>query len=407
MGSTYLTLLIECIMKQYNRIMLGEHGKFLQECLDKNFIGINFLSDVNLTDISPSDENLWRKSLVSTFLSKYPEKSIGAARTSIGFLWTICHGLKIGDIVLASNGEGSYRVGRIIGNYSYAPGEHLPHRRNVEWFDVVISRKSMSKALQNSSGSIGTCCNISKYAAEIEHLISGEVNLVEEKDQKIVVEENFLERSLHRLLANNLLSEGILTKTIFHEKSTKADQARKWIHPDMVGVRFNEFQDNATRTLLKAADTKQYLDIYSFELKRTIENDHELKEYFFQALSNSNWANYGYLVAFEINDELKEEMERLNRAFGIGIIRLSPFDNTTQILFQARKNDVDYYTVDKLCKINSDFRNFMIKTARVLNAQQDVIEDVKRGLESYCDKGFTSEEEVIAYCLEHHIPLSN
>lgn len=33
----------------------------------------------------------------------------------------------------------------------------------------------------------------------------------------------------------------------------------------------------------------------------------------FQALSNSSWANYGYLVAFEINEEVMEEMERLNR----------------------------------------------------------------------------------------------
>ena len=29
-------------MKQYNRIMLGEHGKYLDECLAQNFIGANF-----------------------------------------------------------------------------------------------------------------------------------------------------------------------------------------------------------------------------------------------------------------------------------------------------------------------------------------------------------------------------
>lgn len=385
--------------------MLGEHGKFLPECLEGNFIGINFLADVNVKNIANDDETTWRKHMIELFLSKYPEKSVGTARNSVGFLWTVCYGLKNGDIVLASNGAGAYNIGKISGDYYYAEGNILPHRRRVEWFNVIINRKAMSKALQNSSGSIGTCCNITKYAAEIETLIGGKVAVKSFANTLPPAEENYLERSLHRLLANNLLSENILSKTIFHEKSNKFDQAKKWIHPDMVGVRFNEFQDSATRTLLKAADTKQYLDIYSYELKRSIENDHQLKEFFFQALSNSSWANYGYLVAFEINDELREELERLNRAFGIGIIKLSPFSDTTQVLFPAIKKDVDYYTVDKLCKINPDFRNFMVKTARVLNAQQDMIEDVKRGLESFCDKGFANEEELTAYCSTHHIPL--
>lgn len=264
----------------------------------------------------------------------------------------------------------------------------------------------MSKELQNSTGSIGTCCNITKYAAEIEGLIgksSSAANAASLNENTIT--ESYNERSLHRLLANVMLSDGILSKTIFHEKSIKSDPT-KWVHPDMVGVRFNEFQDKVTRTLLKAADTKEYLEIYSFELKKTINNDHELKQAFFQALSNSNWANFGYLIAFEIKNELREEMERLNRSFGIGIIRLYPFYNATQILFQARKNDVDYYTVDKLCKINPDFRSFMERTAKVLNAGADVVEDVKRGLETICDKGFPNEDELVKYCQEKHIPLS-
>lgn len=58
----------------------------------------------------------------------------------------------------------------------------------------------------------------------------------------------------------------------------------------------------------------------------------------FQALSNSSWANYGYLVVFDINEDVMEEMERLNRSFGIGIIKLSPYSDDTTELFSARKN---------------------------------------------------------------------
>lgn len=390
-------------MKQYNRIMLGEGGKYIKDCLEHNYIGANFLKDIDLSEIPNVDENAWRQKFINKYLEANPDKSIGTARTSIGFLWTICYGLKIGDMVLASNGEGGYCVAEIIGNYYYAQGKDLPHRRAVKWLDIVIPRRSMSQKLQNSTGSIGTCCNITKYADELEQLIAGgafpiKPALVPQK------KETYKERSLHRLLANYLSGKNIHSKTIFHESSSRTDQAQKWVHPDMVGVEYNEFQEPATRSLLKAAETKEYISLYSYELKRTIENDHQLKEYFFQALSNSSWANYGYLVAFEISEDVMEEMARLNRSFGIGIIKLSPYSDDTAVLFPARKNELDYYTIDKLCRINPDFKSFIIKATKVLNAQTEVLEDVKGGLQKFCDKGFSSQEEILAYCDENYIP---
>ncbi len=387
--------------------MLGEHGKYLQECVEGNFIGTDFLPDMDLSHTDVSDESAWRKSTIAKYLKTYPERSIGTARNAVGFLWTVSFGLQKGDFVLASNGAGSYRVGIIDSDYYYKPGGNLCHRRAVKWLDKLIARKDMSQKLQNSTGSIGTCCNITKYAAEIDSLISGGGYSV-----AIAVSEpstdKYKERDLHRLLSNFLNSQrNILSKTIFHETTKKSDQNQKWIHPDMIGVSFSDFQNNATIALLKAADIKQYVDLYSFELKKSLQNDHELKEAFFQALSNSNWANYGYLVAFEINDALLEEMERLNRAFGIGIIRLSPYDTDTRILYPAEKKEVDYFTVDKLCRINDDFRKFMERTARVLNAQSDMLDDVKSGLVQFCDKGFLSDEEIAKYCSERNIPLSN
>ncbi len=389
-------------MKQYNRIMLGEGGKYIKDCLDNNYIGVNFLKDEDLSNISHTNESVWKQELVNKYLLSRPEKSAATARVAIGFMWTVCYGLKVGDIVLAPNGDGGYCVAQITGDYYYAQGKELPHRRTVKWLDVVIQRRSMSQKLQNSTGSIGTCCNISKYADELEQLIASGVST-----STLVVKqkvETFKERSLHRLLSDYLLGKNIFSKTIFHESSTRIDQAQKWVHPDMVGVEFNEFQESTTRTLLKVAETKEYVSLYSYELKRTIENDHQLKEYFFQALSNSSWANYGYLVAFYINEDLEEEIERLNRAFGIGVIRLSPYSDNVKILRPARKNELDYYTIDKMCRINNDFKNFVTKVTKVLNAQTEVLEDVKSGLQKFCDKGFSSSEEIPIYCNENHIP---
>lgn len=362
-------------MKLYNRIMLGEGGRYVKDCLDNNYIGVNFLKDIDLSNIPHTDESVWKQNLVAKYLESHPDKTSATARMAIGFMWTVCYGLKTGDVVLAPNGEGGYYVAEITGSYFYAQGKELSHRRTVKWLNVIIQRSSMSQKLQNSTGSIGTCCNISKYADELQQLINGSTPIKIINDSLKV--ENFKERSLHRLLSNYLFSNNILCKTIFHETSSKAYQAQKWVHPDMVGVRFNEFQEQATRALLKASETKEYVALYSYELKRTIENDHQLKEYFFQALSNSSWANYGYLVAFEINEDVMEEMERLNRAFGIGVIKLSPYTDDTKELFPARKNELDYYTIDKLCRINSDLSVYKKRRGKVPSLTLNHVSDIQ------------------------------
>ena len=99
-----------------------------------------------------------------------------------------------------------------------------------------------------------------------------------------------------------------------------------------------------------------------------------------------------------------EEMARLNRSFGIGVIKLSSYKDDTQVLFSARKNELDYYTIDKLCRINKDFKSFIVKTTKVINSQSDVLEEVKKGLQDFCDKGFSSDDEILKYCNENHIP---
>lgn len=160
-------------MKQYNRVMLGEHGMYIKDCLEKSYIGANFIEDINLNNTPFNHEDVWRQEMITKYLEYHPEKSVQTARNCIGFLWTICFGLKCGDIVLASNGNGGYHVGEIDGNYYYMSGSELPHRRSVVWKNIVIQRRLMSQKLQNSTGSIGTCCNITKYSEEIECLISG------------------------------------------------------------------------------------------------------------------------------------------------------------------------------------------------------------------------------------------
>lgn len=88
-----------------------------------------------------------------------------------------------------------------------------------------------------------------------------------------------------------------------------------------------------------------------------------LREYYFQAVSNSSWANEGYLVTLRLDEDptLKDEIRRLNNAFGIGVIKLNP-DNVyeSEILFPSRYNqEIDWDTVNRLSAENSDFSSFL------------------------------------------------
>ena len=392
-------------MKKYNRIMLGPQSVFAEMCRKGNYIGVDF--DIH-EDLSDSLYENWRdfnKKFIPIWMNLVPEKSKTSAGLACGFLWTVIKSLNVGDVVLCPSGEGFYYIGTISGGYYYVPDTELPHRRNVVWMDKVIYRKDMSEKLRNSSGSIGTCCDITKYKEEIEALLSdNEAPAIKKEDTKTSCKPlEYDERKLHKLFCSFLKTRNIYAKTIFHEKSSiKVDSSQKWVHPDIIGVEFEEFND-ATLSLLKATEPKESFHVFSYELKKKIESDYQLKQYYFQALSNSSWANYGYLVAFDINENLMDEMERLNNAFGIGIIHMQATDS--KILFPAQKKQLDFVTIEKLNSINKDFNIFISKLSKVINASKEYTADAKSSFENICDAVFMSDEELEAYCTQYNIPF--
>ena len=113
------------------------------------------------------------KKFIPVFLEQNPGKKKIAAGLACGMLWTIAKGVQIGDFVLCPDGKGRYYAGEITGGYEYHKNEDLPHRRAVRWFSQTIARDEMSEPLRNSTGSIATVSNISRYASELETLLSG------------------------------------------------------------------------------------------------------------------------------------------------------------------------------------------------------------------------------------------
>ena len=158
-------------MKNYYRVMLGRKSIHAEQCFAGNFIGVDFSISQDLSHALPDEWRAFNKAFIPVWLAAQPGKSKIAAGLACGFLWTVAKGIKKGDIVLCPDGTGTYRVGEVIGDYQYAPGQILPHRRPVQWLSQSIDRASMSEALQNSTGSIGTVSDVSRYREEIEKLI--------------------------------------------------------------------------------------------------------------------------------------------------------------------------------------------------------------------------------------------
>ena len=159
--------------RSYFRIMLGRQSCFAREGFDGSFIGCGFLAEIDFTGLLPDNLRDFNNKFRPVFLEAHPEKTKVAAGLACGALHTICKGIKKNDIVLCPNGNGQYWIGEVASDYEHAPEQNMPHRRNVNWLPVAIERSDMSQSLQNSSGSIGTVSNLSKYAEEIDGFIAG------------------------------------------------------------------------------------------------------------------------------------------------------------------------------------------------------------------------------------------
>lgn len=214
------------------------------------------------------------------------------------------------------------------------------------------------------------------YLKELKDKIPSNLNYDEEidfgqKSKSIKISDaKFNERELHPILAyfaytNQDFNKGkyIYTKTVFHENSTKKGALNQWIHPDMIGFSLPIEGLPKEVVELNGFTDKDLLQIYSFELKKTIDRSN-YRECYFQAVSNSSWSHEGYLVAADIRTEDTEligELERLSLSFGIGIIYLDLHDiDSSKVLYPAKKRDkLDWKTIAKLANTNKDFKKFI------------------------------------------------
>ena len=170
-----------------------------------------------------------------------------------------------------------------------------------------------------------------------------------------------LQRLLYPLVAffAKMYPDDVYVKTIHHEKSLKKS-FNEWLHPDLAGVRFPELVPDAQALATTVGQLP--LRLVSFELKRNL-NFANLRESFFQAVSNSSWAHQGYLVAADItkSGDFFKELKRLSGSFGIGVTLLdvdNPGDSAV-LHPAAERETLDLDSINKLAAESTDFARFL------------------------------------------------
>lgn len=183
------------------------------------------------------------------------------------------------------------------------------------------------------------------------------------------------EHDLYPLLTTFLWAEwGLYSKRIDEKTASNrhGPQGNRWLFPDLVAM-----EDLTTelvpelRSLFDTSRAKK-VRLWAFEVKLLL-NRSNVREAFFQTVSNSSWANLGYLVAADIEtDEAKRELRMLSALHGVGVIRLDK-DNPSEseVLIPARERaEIDWANANRLAAENKDFLS-VVKVVRQFHQTGD------------------------------------
>jgi hypothetical protein len=129
------------------------------------------------------------------------------------------------------------------------------------------------------------------------------------------------EADLYPVLQTFLLErESIVSKRIREQTSSnrRGRNGNKWLHPDIVGMHApgREWLEVVRRCSRELPTRKAKL--VAVEVKRVLSAG-DVRQHFFQTVSNGTWANRAYLAAAEIRGEdTWRELETLCAAHGVG-----------------------------------------------------------------------------------------
>ncbi|UQN40980.1 HrgA protein [Agarivorans sp. B2Z047] len=143
---------------------------------------------------------------------------------------------------------------------------------------------------------------------------------------------SYSEHDLYPMLVKYLSKDlGLYCQRIDERKSKNAhgNGGNHWLHPDIVALEpLDQGWDDIVRSCVRSGNHSS-VRLWSFEVKKHLTKGN-VRKYFFQAVSNSSWANLGYLVATGLNSDVEGELQMLSSLHGIGVVILN-----TESLFDS------------------------------------------------------------------------
>jgi uncharacterized protein len=218
-----------------------------------------------------------------------------------------------------------------------------------------------------------------KFMLDTENYENIQVETPEEERNDDTEEIENREKALYPKLCSYLwFNKKIFPKRIDEKKSinSRGKKGNIWLYPDIVGFEFlvSEF-NSVVLDLLNEVDVEEKFSLYSYEVKLILTKSN-IRESYFQAASNSSWANYGYLVCSAVNDDVLPECRILSNQFDIGLIILDndePTENS-EILIQAKRNKLNWGSINRLYEQNTDFQNYLKIVKDIIKVNREIIQ---------------------------------
>lgn len=179
-----------------------------------------------------------------------------------------------------------------------------------------------------------------------------------------IAESSFSENDLYPILIDYLKTELNLYCQRIDEKRSKNSRGsggNQWLHPDIVAMQPVDKEWNELIRSCVKQGAGQSVRLWSFEVKKELTGSNARKS-FFQAVSNSSWANEGYLVATSISDSsVEQELRMLSALHGIGVILLNPENpSESEMMLPAKSRaEVDWQSVNRILVENADFKDYI------------------------------------------------
>jgi len=189
-----------------------------------------------------------------------------------------------------------------------------------------------------------------------------------EEAEKEELREHALYEPLQRFLADEMqvLSKRIREGT---SKNRRGRHGNKWLHPDIVGMSApGDGWGDLIKQCAIALPTRK-ARLISLEVKTRLSAGN-IRESFFQTVSNSLWANQAFLAAAEVSGETTwAELRMLCSLHGIGFISIDPeTPSESRVLIPPRDRDeIDWASADRIAEENTDFRDFLKNVLNYLN----------------------------------------